>query len=414
MAASVATISLVSLAMAAPSGATVRTGTSDAGTRSSPPGETRSGTGCQGRRFGTVAAEAAAHLAVHRLAQTARVTPAGAYPSTTDPSWVWQTTSAQGWTSGFFPGSLWLAYSRTRRPVFKTWAAQWTGGLAAQALDTSTHDVGFQIFTSFGNGYDLTHQSSYRRTALQGARSLSSRYSPIVEAIRSWGSRSDTRHFKVIVDNLMNLELLFWATAHGGSKTWAHRATIHATTTAAHFIRSNGSVRHLVDFDPGTGQVQAVSNPQGYRRWSTWSRGQAWAIRGFATAYSYTHERTFLTAARRTAAYYLRHVPADCVPYWDFNAPDIPDAPRDASAAAIAADGLQELAALDPQPSRRHDDNQAAASILRTLTDHYLAPSGQAVLGGSVSTYGVAPPDIGTSYGDYYYLHAIATRLDRR
>jgi unsaturated chondroitin disaccharide hydrolase len=243
---------------------------------------------------------------------------------------------------------------------------------------------------------------------------LASRYSPTVKAIRSWGSRADSHHFKVIVDNLMNLGLLFWAAKHGGPATWTSRAVHHARTTAAHFIRRDGSVRHLVDFDPTTGRVLSVSNPQGYRAWSTWSRGQAWAIHGFATAYAYTHLSAFLTAARRTEAYYLRHVPADCVPYWDFNAPDIPDAPRDASAAAVAADGLEELATVDPQPVRRRHDNQAADAILRSLSDDYTAPSGQAVLDGSVSTFGVDPADIGTSYGDYYYLHALEARLDRR
>lgn len=409
----VASATLLSLLIASSSGATVVTTSSVSETSVTTQGGLTSSIGCQRRRFDKVAAEAVLQLAVHRLARTARATPAGAYPSITDSSWVWRTTSAQGWTSGFFPGSLWLAYRETRRPVFKTWATQWTRGLAGQALDTSTHDVGFQIFNAFGNAYNLTHHASYRRTALRGATSLSSRYSGTVRAIRSWGSRSDTDHFKVIVDNLMNLELLFWATRHGGSETWARRATHHAATTATHFIRRNGSVRHLVDFKPSTGQVQAVSNPQGYRPWSTWSRGQAWAIRGFAAAYSYTHDTAFLKAARRTAAYYLRHVPANCVPYWDFNAPDIPDAPRDASAAAIAADGLQELAGTDPQPDRRREDRQAAGSILRTLADHYTAPTGQAVLDGSVSTYGVDPPDIGTSYGDYYYLHAIEARFNR-
>jgi unsaturated chondroitin disaccharide hydrolase len=368
-------------------------------------------TGCQPRRFGDRRGRAALRLTYRRLARAAREVPVGAYPSITDHAGVWQTTGPRAWTSGFFPGSLWLAYRRTRRPAFETWAERWTHGLAGQSLDTSTHDVGFQILDSFGHGYDLTHRPRYLRIARRGARSLASRYSPTVHAIRSWGPLRGRHHFKVVVDNMMNLELLLWASRHGGPRSWTGRAVQHARTTVTHFLRRDGSVRHLVDFDPTTGGVLAFANPQGYRPGSTWSRGQAWAIRGFATAYAYTHRAAFLSAARRTARYYLTHVPADCVAYWDFDAPDIPDAPRDASAAAVAADGLEELAAIDPSSSRRRRDDRAAGSVLRSLADHYTAAAGQAVLDGSVATYGVDPPGIGTAYGDYFYLEAMEARL---
>ena len=371
-------------------------------------------TGCQPHRFTRGEALAAVHTSIGRISTTARALTAGSYPSITDQAGTWATTSATAWTSGFYAGSLWLAYRHTHHRGFETWAERWTAGLAHQAHDTSSHDVGFQLMTSFGNGIQSTQAAEYRKTLLTGARSLDSRFSPTVGAIRSWGNRSNHRHFKVIVDTMMNLELLFWASAHGGPSILRRHATTHAVTAEAHFVRRNGSTRHLVDFSPKTGHVIAVSNPQGYRPGSTWSRGLAWAIHGFTTAYIATGRRDFLHAARRTAAFYLGHVPTDCVPYWDVDAPDIPDAPRDASAAAIAADGLQLLARSDPSAARRAAYRRTTGSILASLARRYVAPSGQAILDGSTATYGVDPSDIGTAYGDYYFLHALLAWLRQR
>jgi unsaturated chondroitin disaccharide hydrolase len=266
--------------------------------------------------------------------------------------------------------------------------------------------------SSFGNGFENTSSKHYARVLLAGAKSLNSRYNPTVRAVRSWDRRSDHRKFKVIIDNMMNIQLLFWGTSHGGPPKWRNHAISHAETTIDHFLRRSGSVRHLVNFNPETGKVISVSNPQGYSRRSTWSRGLAWAIHGFSSAYADTARPEFLKAARETARYYLNSVPRDCVPYWDFNDPNIPNAPRDASAGAIAADGLIELAKVDPRKSRRIQYRRASASILESLATHYTAPSGQAILDGSVATIGVDPPNIGTSYGDYYYLHALMAFLD--
>lgn len=265
--------------------------------------------------------------------------------------------------------------------------------------------------SSFGNGYAITHQRAYKAVILRAAKSLASRYSPTVGAIRSWGARDDHQHFKVIIDNLMNLRLLFWASAHGGPPAWKRIATQHALTTAAHFLRRDGSVIHLVDFNPTTGQVMSTSNPQGYRADSTWSRGQAWATYGFTTAYQATGNARFLTAARRTADYFIDGLPSDCVPYWDFDAPDIPHAATDTSAAAIAAAGLLQLSRLDPDSDRAARYALSASHILSSLAGHFIATHGQATLTGSTSTFGVDPPDNGTAYGDYYLLQAVETWL---
>lgn len=345
-------------------------------------------------------------VAQARLSADTQALLPGRYPGVTDFSGRWR-TSAGGWTSGFFPGSLWLMDGLTGQAIFSHAAAAWTAGLTGQALQTDSHDIGFEIFTSFGNGYHLTHSEAYRQVILQAAASLATRYDPAVGAVRSWGARGDQSHFMVIVDGLMNLELLFWAAHHGGDPSWAQMASRDALTVRQNFIRPDGSLVHLVDFDPVTGAVVSKGNPQGYDLDSTWSRGQAWAVAGFAIAYRETRDLRFLDAARRTAAYFLRRLPSDCVPYWDFDAPGIPFAPRDSSAAAIAADGLLSLSRLDPDPARRSGDLQAAGGLLAALMSHDLAARGQALLAHSTADKQTGVADVGTSYGDYYFLDAL-------
>jgi unsaturated chondroitin disaccharide hydrolase len=339
-------------------------------------------------------------------ADTQTLTP-GQFPSVTDRAGDWQLRPGRSWTSGFFPGSLWLMDQSTRRPSFAPAARAWTTALAPRAAVTSSHDIGFEIFTSFGNGYLRTHDEAYRQVILQAAASLATRYDPAVGAIRSWGSRNDNAHFLVIVDGLMNLQLLFWAAQHGGSSDWTQMAVHNALTVREHFIRPDGSIVHLVDFNPVTGAVQSKGNPQGYDLASTWARGQAWAVAGFTLAYAETHDPRFLDTARRTAAYFLGHLPSDCVPYWDFQAPGIPNAPRDSSAAAIAADGLLSLSHLDPDPARRTADRGAAGALLAALITNDLAAHGQALLAHGTANKPGGNYDTGTSYGDYYFLDAL-------
>ena len=366
---------------------------------------------CTAARFTHTRARHVLHVAEARLAATSATFRPGAFPSVTDQGGNWRTGPARQWTSGFFPGSLWLAYRETARPSFRTDARAWTHALAGQARDTSTHDIGFQIMSSFGNGYAVTHNTRYKAVILRAAKSLATRYNPTVGAIRSWGARNDHRHFKVIVDNLMNLHLLFWASAHGGPRAWRHIATRHVLTTAHHFVRPDGSTVHLVDFDPATGRAVRMANPQGFSVDSTWSRGQAWATYGFTDAYQETGNRQFLAASRRVADYFIGGLRTDCVPYWDFDAPGIPDTATDTSAAAIAAAGLLRLSRVDPNADRRTRYARYASRILSSLADTYVARTGQATLTGSTSTFGVDPPDIGTAYGDYFLLQGVETWL---
>ena len=346
-------------------------------------------------------------LAGRRLLDTARSTPRLRYPTIGDGAGDWLSGSPGSWTSGFFPGSLWLAYARNHDGRLLDDARAWTTGLAAQAADTSSHDVGFKIFTSFGNGYRLAHQRGYRRIILRAARSLASRYSAAVGAIRSWGSRASARHFKVIVDSLMNLELLFWAAKHGGDPRFLVLAHRHALTVADRFIRADGSVIHLVDFDPATGAVKATANPQGYNARSVWSRGEAWAIAGFTIAFRETRDKRLLLAAQRSAAWFVNHLPEGCVPNWDFEASASPRPPKDSSAAAIAADGLLELSTLDPVRQRAAGWRRDAGEILSGLIASDLVRRGEAVLAHGTPNAPGGRSDVPTSYGDYYFEQAL-------
>ncbi|HZG69352.1 MAG TPA: glycoside hydrolase family 88 protein, partial [Herpetosiphonaceae bacterium] len=308
------------------------------------------------------------------------------------------------------PGSLWLLYEQTKDPAWRAKAEQWQAGLESQKNTTSTHDVGFIIFTSFGNGYRLTGTDAYRQVILTAARSLATRYDPEVGSIRSWGSATLTTEFEVIIDNMMNLELLFWAARNGGSTAWYDMALSHALRTRQDHVRADGSTYQVVNYDPTTGSVVGKRAHQGYSVDSTWSRGQAWAIYGFATSYRETKDMRLLDTARQTADYFLDHLPADGVPYWDFQAPGIPNEPRDSSAAAVAAAGLVELSKQEPDGARRARYLQAARQILDSLSSAaYLAEgtASPAILLHGTQNKPDGKYDRGLIYGDYYFLEAL-------
>ena len=310
-------------------------------------------------------------FAAHQLDTTTRTISSTRYPSSTSSTGSWNTTSASGWTSGFFPGALWLMFERSGVESWKNAAQAWQAGIESQKDNTSTHDLGFEIFTSFGNGYRLTGNDAYRQVIVTAAMSLSTRYNATVGCIKV---RSGTTGFRTLIDTMMNIELLFWASRHGGSSAWYDMAVSHALKTRANHVRADGSTYQWVDYDPTTGAVVAKGNGQGYDPESTWSRGQAWAIYGFTTAYRETGDARFLDTARRTASYFIAHLPPDYVPYWDFELPSTTGQPRDSSAAAVAASGLLELSRLEPDSSRAADDLEAANAIIGSLSSSsYLA-----------------------------------------
>lgn len=332
------------------------------------------------------------------------------YPELTKPDGSWDTSSASGWTSGFFPGALWSMYQASGNAAWQTKAQSWQAGLEGQKTRTDTHDVGFIIFNSFGNGYRLTGNDAYRQVVLTAAGSLAQRFNPTVGCIRSWGSISDTGNFQVIIDNMMNLELLFWAAKHGGKAEWYDMAVSHALKTLANNVRPDGSTYQLVNYNPTNGAVKSKATNQGASTETTWSRGQAWAIYGFTVAYRETGDSRFLETARKAADYFIAHLPADKVPYWDFQAPAIPNEPRDSSAAAIAASGLIELSQRETDAQRQASYLQAAKEILTSLSSAaYLAEgtTNKAILLHGTRNKPKDAYDTGLIYGDYYFVEAL-------
>ena len=359
--------------------------------------------------------------AAQRLADAAdRLNPQDGYPRSTGQDGRWQLSDANSWTSGFFAGSLWLMFQRTGDPVWRQRAQRWTAGLEAQKARTDTHDLGFMIFNSFGWQYQLTNDPHARDVTVEAARSLATRFNPAVGAIKSWDvdpNDPQTRgwRFPVIIDNLMNLELLYWAAGQpGGDPAWAGLATRHALTSMRVHLRPDGSTAQVALFDPTTGAFERQEKWQGQSVTSTWSRGQAWAIHGFTDAYRESGRPELLDAAQRAADWYLARLPTDRVPYWDFQAPEIPNAPRDASAAAVAASGLVELGRLTGG-ERGAGYRRAAVDIIASLASGYLTVGtpNEAVLAHSVGFLRENDEvDVGLVYADYYLLEAI-NRLQR-
>ena len=345
-----------------------------------------------------------AGLAAQRLAGVAERLAPTAYPQSADPSGRWLTTGSSAWTSGFFPGSLWLLYERTGDPAWRARAERWQADLERQKAKRSTHDLGFMFGPTFVADYRRTGDTAARDVALAAAASLASRYSATVGATRSWDTRAN---FRVIVDNLVNLDLLFWAARNGGRPEWRDMAHSHALRSSRDHVRPDGSTVQIVDYDELTGAVVATGTKQGAGPGSTWSRGQAWAIHGLATAYRETGDARLLDAARRTADWWGAHVPADRVPPWDFTAPLTE--PRDSSAAAVAASGLLELARLEPDPARATRYREEARATVASLTSAaYLAPEGDALLLHGTYNRPDGRADTGLVWGDFYLLEALA------
>jgi unsaturated chondroitin disaccharide hydrolase len=338
---------------------------------------------------------------------------AAGYPRVTLADGRWEQRPYNQWTSGFFAGTLWYMYRADKAPHWRALAEKWTAGIAPAKDIRTTHDLGFIVFDSFGHGYDLTGNDTYRSVVVDASTSLASRYSPKVQAIKSWDTEggTDARRtwkYPVIVDNLMNLEMLFRASKWGDSQ-WREMAERHAVTSANAHVRPDGSTAHVALFDPATGRLDRTVTWQGVADSSSWARGQGWAIHGFTTAYRYTRNPRLLRAAQQTADYFLANNPADGVPYWDLVHPNIPDVERDASAGAVAASGLLDLSRqLSGTTGSRY--RRAAERMLRTLSANYLTEgtSNQAILAHSV---GQRPQnveiDVGIIYADYYFVEAL-------
>jgi unsaturated chondroitin disaccharide hydrolase len=369
------------------------------------------------------AADPVVRFAERQLARTDAKVRHGAYPNYTLRSGRWHLTPPEAWTSGFFPGAMWLLYRHTGDPAWRRRAARRQAPLAGQRRNTTTHDVGFIVGTSYGVAARMTRRRRYRRVGLAAAASLASRFNPVVGATRSWGRRG--RRFTVIVDNLVNIQLLLWGARHGGPESWREIARRHALTAVRDHVRPDGSTFHVVDYDASTGRVLRKRTKQGAHADSTWSRGQAWAIHGFAAAYRHTRDRRLLRAARRVSRWWMAHVPRDRVPFWDFDAPGVLPRTgpkpatfsarrrrpaRDSSAAAIAASGLLDLARVEPRRGSARRFRRAALATLRSLSSRrYLARGrrSRSILLHGTGHYARGNADSGLIFGDYYFLEAL-------
>ncbi len=311
------------------------------------------------------------------------------------------------WTSGFFPGELWFLYEQTGKQEWLTAARKYTADMEPIQFFGGTHDLGFMMYCSFGNGFRLTGDTAYRRVIIQSAKTLSGRFNPTAGVIRSWDFNGEKWKYPVIIDNMMNLELLFEATKLTGDSSFYKIAVSHANTTLKNHFRADNSSYHVIDYDPQTGEVRKRNTAQGFSDASAWARGQAWGLYGSVTCYRATKDIVYLQQAEKIAAYILNRLPADKVPFWDFDAPGIPNEPRDASAAAITASALYELNTFSNKKIYR----QTADALLQKLVSGYRSPlnqnSGFLLLHSTGHKPDKSEVDVPLIYADYYFLEAL-------
>lgn len=319
------------------------------------------------------------------------------------------------WVSGFFAGTLWYMYELTGDETWAEHARRHTEVLDSIQYLTWHHDVGFMIYDSYGNGLRLKDIPGYKDVCITTAKSLSTRFRPGAGIIQSWNVDRGWQAERgwtcpVIIDNMMNLELLFKATEFSGDSTYAKIAISHADKTMENHFRPDYSCYHVVDYDPETGEVLHRCTAQGYADESAWARGQSWALYGYTVAYRFTGDEKYLRHAENVAGFIFNdpNMPEDLVPYWDFDAPDIPDAYRDVSSAAINASALYELSCLTGNASYK----EKADRIIESLsTPAYSAAQG--TNGGFILMHSVgsiphgSSIDVPLNYADYYLLEAL-------
>lgn len=332
-------------------------------------------------------------------------------PRTIGKQGAFVTSNEKAWTSGFFPGVLWYLYEANGDASLKVYAEDYTKRVEKQQYTTSNHDVGFILYCSYGNGWRLTDNEEYKKVMLQGAQSLSTRFNPITGCIKSWDRK--TWQYPVIIDNMMNLELLLWASKNSKHSKFASIARSHADVTMKNHFRSDYSCYHVVSYDTITGKPDQKGTYQGYADDSDWSRGQGWALYGYVMMYRETKQKEYLDHARHVAKFIMSHpqMPDDKIPYWDFDDPDIPNTPRDASAAAVIASALIELSQYTKGRFSKECLSVAETQLKTLSSPEYLAEPGtncNFILKHSVGNKPKKKEvDVPLTYADYYYVEAL-------
>ena len=323
-----------------------------------------------------------------------------------DCRWNLTPVCQENWTMGFWPGILWYAYEASGDAALETAARGYTEALDFIARQPAyDHDIGFIMFPSFGNGFRLTGDPAYKEAVLATAERLAALFNPAVGTILSWPREvPNFGGHNTIMDNMLNLETLFWAAENGGDPAWKDIAITHADTTMRYNFRPDGTSYHVAVYDAETGAHQYSCTHQGYADDSMWARGQAWGIYGYTMVYRFTREPRFLEFAQKIADVYLARLPEDKVPYWDFCDPEIPNASKDASAAAVVASALLELSTYTDGKYRAD-----AEAMLRSLYENYRAPEGcDSFLLHSTGHHPAGKEiDYSIVYADYYFIEAL-------
>ncbi len=337
----------------------------------------------------------------------------GRLPKTIKKDGTLETSDYAWWCSGFFPGVLWYLYENVETPELKEYAQMYTDRVEPAKNLTNTHDLGFMLFCSFGNGYRITKNPHYKEVLITGAHSLATRYDPSICAIRSWDFNKDKWQYPVIIDNMMNLELFTWVAKETGDKQFNEIANSHAVKTMEHHFRPDNSSFHVVSYDTISGKPHIKQTHQGLANESAWARGQAWGLYGYTVMARETGDNKYLDQARNIARFIMDHpnLPEDKIPYWDFDDPKIPDVPRDASAAAIIASALIELSQLDNTDFGKQCLALAEIQIRSLTSPHYLAEQGTnhnfILMHSTGHLPGNSEVDVPLTYADYYYVEAL-------
>lgn len=356
------------------------------------------------------------------------------YPRTMGDNNELITTNMYDWTSGFYPGNLWYLYELTGDSIWKNRAEKWTNSLEPLKTFTDHHDLGFMMYCSYGNAERLAPKPEYKSILIESANSLASRFSEKTGTIKSWNYRrawndSADWYYPVIIDNLMNLEMLFYASKVSGDKKFYNIAVSHADATLKYHFRDDFSTYHVVNYDTISGKALNQATFQGFSDNSTWARGQAWAIYGFTMIYRETNDKKYLNAAEKATEWYLSHLPEDLIPLWDFNVGEAGYTPgknsyalhfqeklKDVSAAAVVASALFELGQIT--------DNKMYISKGEKMLESLASPAYRATLGTNADfilmhSVGSIPHKVEIDrplvYADYYFLEALTRykKLDK-